>query len=937
MCKCTWTKVVLIGSLFAMGANATLQTPSLSLSTASGAPGSTFTLNVSLATGNSTLPVSTQWDLTYSTSDLNLVTGTFYATGVAASGAGKSVNCNIISAGDVRCIVSGINTTAMGNGVLATLTFQIADTTDTSTLVSMISSEASDANANPLSITDGNATVTINQLAAPVLSALSCSPASVTPPTSSTCTVTLSSSATSTTTVDLSSGASAATVPGSVNIASGSLSKNFTVTTSAVTTTTAALITATLDTNAKHFSLTLTAPTCAYSLSTSSSNLGSSAGSSSFNVISSAGCSWSVTNNSSFITVTGGGTGSGNGTVSYSIPANTGAARSGTLTIGGQTFTVNQAAGISNVPTVVSVTPSSGTVASQTFALQYSDPGGAASLQTVWAYFNTTLANPASNSCLLYYNVAANVINLAQDAGTTWLTATPGAATTLQNSQCSLNVGSATVGRTGNTLTLNLSLTFQPGYAGAKNIYMYAVDVSGSSSGWQQLGSWTVPAGSGVAVVSVTPSSGSAASQTFALQYSDPLGAASLQTAWAYFNTTLANPASNSCLLYYNVAANAINLAQDSGTAWLTATPGSATTLQNSQCTLNAAATTVVRNGNTLTVNLSMTFQPGYAGAKNIYMYAVDVSGSSSGWQQLGSWTVPAGSGVAVVSVTPSSGSAASQTFALQYSDALGAASLQTAWAYFNTTLANPASNSCLLYYNVAANAINLAQDSGTAWLTATPGSAITLQNSQCSLNAAATTVIRNGNTLTVNLSMTFQPGYAGAKNIYMYAVDVSGSNSGWHQMGSWTVPAGSGVAAVSVTPSSGSVASQTFALRYSDAAGAASLQTVWAYFSGGLVNPASNSCLLYYNAAANLINLAQDSGTAWLTANPGSATTLQNSQCSLNIGASSVTLNGNTLTLNLSMAFQPAYAGAKNIYLYAADVSGSNSGWQQLGTWIVP
>jgi hypothetical protein len=42
-------------------------------------------------------------------------------------------------------------------------------------------------------------------------------------------------------------------------------------------------------------------------------------------------------------------------------------------------------------------------------------------------------------------------------------------------------------------------------------------------------------------------------------------------------------------------------------------------------------------------------------------------------------------------------------------------------------------------------------------------------------------------------------------------------------------------------------------------------------------------------------------------------------------------------LTLNLAMTFQHAYAGAKNIYMYAADVSGPNSAWQQPGTWTVP
>ena len=42
---------------------------------------------------------------------------------------------------------------------------------------------------------------------------------------------------------------------------------------------------------------------------------------------------------------TAGASGSGNGTVSYSVAKNSGAARSGTLTIAGQTFKVNQRRG----------------------------------------------------------------------------------------------------------------------------------------------------------------------------------------------------------------------------------------------------------------------------------------------------------------------------------------------------------------------------------------------------------------------------------------------------------------------------------------------------------------------------------------------------------------------------------------------------------------
>ena len=122
--------------------------------------------------------------------------------------------------------------------------------------------------------------------------------------------------------------------------------------------------------------------------------------------------------------------------------------------------------------------------------------------------------------------------------------------------------------------------------------------------------------------------------------------------------------------------------------------------------------------------------------------------GSSTGFQQRGAWTVAGAAGVpAVISVSPSSGSGTSQTFALQYSDTAGASNLLTVWVYFNATLANPAGNACMLYYNAPTNQINLLNDNATAWLPATVGSAATLQNSQCSLNVAATTIVRAATT----------------------------------------------------------------------------------------------------------------------------------------------------------------------------------------------
>jgi len=168
------------------------------------------------------------------------------------------------------------------------------------------------------------------------------------------------------------------------------------------------------------------------------------------------------------------------------------------------------------------------------------------------------------------------------------------------------------------------------------------VDISGSNSGWQPLGAWNVAFNSGTpGVVSATPLAGYGTAETFVLQYTDAAGATNLAQVWVYLNATLANPATNACMLYYNTATNQINLLNDNATMWLPATLGTATTLENSQCSLNVALATVVLNGDNLTMTVTLTFEPAYAGTQNIYMHAVDMSGAITGWEPLGAWVSP--------------------------------------------------------------------------------------------------------------------------------------------------------------------------------------------------------------------------------------------------------------------------------------------------------
>ncbi len=83
--------------------------------------------------------------------------------------------------------------------------------------------------------------------------------------------------------------------------------------------------------------------TCVANISPSVNTFDASNHTGTINVTSSSGCAWTALSNNSWITITAGSAGTGNGTVSYSVSANTtGSTRTGTITIGRQTITVTQ-------------------------------------------------------------------------------------------------------------------------------------------------------------------------------------------------------------------------------------------------------------------------------------------------------------------------------------------------------------------------------------------------------------------------------------------------------------------------------------------------------------------------------------------------------------------------------------------------------------------
>lgn len=261
-----------------------------------------------------------------------------------------------------------------------------------------------------------------------------------------------------------------------------------------------------------------------------------------------------------------------------------------------------------------SLSPTSGAGTTQTFTGIYSDPNGAGDLTTLHLLFNTSI-NPA-NGCWVQYYPSTNLLYLENSAGNGVTAAlSPGSSSSISNSACTLSGTGTTVSTSGSSIVMTFALTFSSSFSGTQNTYMFAAGRTSSSSNWVQQGTWTPT------VFSLAPTSGTGLTHSFTAVYSDPFGTGDMTTLHLLFNTAIAP--SNACWVQYDPATNSLYLETNGGNGLTTAlTPGSASTISNSQCTLSGTGTTVTSSGNDVTVTFNLTFSGTFTGNQNVYLYS---------------------------------------------------------------------------------------------------------------------------------------------------------------------------------------------------------------------------------------------------------------------------------------------------------------------------
>jgi len=192
------------------------------------------------------------------------------------------------------------------------------------------------------------------------------------------------------------------------------------------------------------------------------------------------GCAWTAVRNVPWITITSGGSGAGNGSVAYSVTANTGTlSRTGTISIAGKTFTVTQpatscafitprsqafaAAGGSGVVTVTASAGCSWTASS-----------GAA-----WVVISSGAAGTGSGT--VSYNVAANTGSLARSA--TMTIAGKSFTVTEASGTCMFAVTPSLITAPPAGTSGTITVTTQPGCTWMASTSSSWVAVSGSGTG----------------------------------------------------------------------------------------------------------------------------------------------------------------------------------------------------------------------------------------------------------------------------------------------------------------------------------------------------------------------------------------------------------------------------------------------------------------------
>ena len=620
------------------------------------------------------------------------------------------------------------------------------------------------------------------------------------------------------------------------------------------------------------------------------STLGPASSSGLISVQTGAGCPWSIGATfpgSPWFTLGSPTSGTGNGFVSYTVSPNTGAARSATVTLTGTGYTnpmnVTQGAQGSSAPSVVSVTPNSGSGATQSFAFLLNDANGFGNIP--YAFLTFTGIPSTNKQCTVVYS-ASNLYLVADDFS--WqgpLTPT----NVFQNSQCFLDGPHSSVSGSGNSLTINLALTFKTAFTGNQGITVFAADLTAgvyTYSSTQLVGAWTVPATSQSAIT---------------IQSNVPGAPFSLED-----NSVYASPAT---FIWTQGAQHTVT--------WLGSSAAFAGSRYSFQSWADGGAnprTIVVPASDTsYSATLKVQYQLSVSSAPAVAGNYTANPSSTDGYYDQGTSvqiTPVAAPGYAFWYYSGASGSTVTMNSPLAVTLNFYC-SLQS--SSYPASTVGPGPASAIFQWQTGA---------GCAWAISSNAAWITLTGPASGVGSGA-----------VSYTIAENTGSSRSAAIQLSGDNFISSNTQVTQQASTSaLPS-----VVSFSPASGTGLNQIFTLQAFEESGYQAITQATLIFD---TFPSTGSCNVLYQqtGAQAFLYLLLDDGSTYSSplAVPGTSN-VSNSRCQLNGSQFSASGAGKTATLNFGVTFFQAFAGAKLVYAYVGNSNaGVSSSSQQVGAWTV-
>lgn len=135
--------------------------------------------------------------------------------------------------------------------------------------------------------------------------------------------------------------------------------------------------------------------------------------------------------------------------------------------------------------TIDSLVPDTGSGKTQNFTVSFSDSKGYGNIHTMQLLINSTLNNVGA--CDVWTNSLG--FYLFNDAGTV-LEGPAKPNGSLTNSQCTIYERGSWVTGSGNSRSATFAITFSPAFSGAKHLYVFATSLSGQNTGFKDRGIW---------------------------------------------------------------------------------------------------------------------------------------------------------------------------------------------------------------------------------------------------------------------------------------------------------------------------------------------------------------------------------------------------------------------------------------------------------------